>query len=307
MLKLFLFFSRDNITYSQRSDNGSILVQEYTFDFFNYAGIHRSVHLYTTPSVHVKSAIFTSTLNGTTGIINFVVEAANAVSSEYAASGPMPTLMVRVLDKTKLLVAKMMISANDGNNATGTVTFHGQAHISDAHLWWPYLMHPEPGYLYTVELSLVDITTSQVIDVYRQSVGIRTLGWTDRQFLINDRPVYLRGFGRHEDADIRGKGLDLVLLTRDFNLLHWIGANAYRTSHYPYSEESMQFADEAGIMVIAECPSVDTDRLSAELQRVHRRSLEELIVRDRNHASVVMWSISNEARSTHNGSDAYFG
>lgn len=265
------------------------------------------MHLYTTPSVHVKSAIFTSTINGTTGIINFVVEAASVVSSEYAAAGPLPTLMVRVLDKTKLLVAKMMISANIGNNTTGTVTFHGQAHISDAHFWWPYLMHPEPGYLYTVELSLVDITTSKVIDVYRQSVGIRTLGWTDRQFLINDRPVYLRGFGRHEDADIRGKGLDLVLLTRDFNLLHWIGANAYRTSHYPYSEESMQFADEAGIMVIAECPSVDTDRLSAELQQVHRRSLEELIVRDRNHASVVMWSISNEARSTHNGSDAYFG
>lgn len=58
---------------------------------------------------------------------------------------------------------------------------------------------------------------------------------------------------------IRGKGLDLALLTRDFNLLKWVGANAYRTSHYPYSEESMQFADEHGIMVIDECPSVDTE------------------------------------------------
>lgn len=58
---------------------------------------------------------------------------------------------------------------------------------------------------------------------------------------------------------IRGKGLDLALMTRDFNLLKWIGANAYRTSHYPYSEESMQFADENGIMIIDECPSVDTE------------------------------------------------
>lgn len=58
---------------------------------------------------------------------------------------------------------------------------------------------------------------------------------------------------------IRGKGLDMAMLTKDFNLIKWIGANAYRTSHYPYSEESMQFADEHGIMVIDECPSVDTE------------------------------------------------
>lgn len=58
-------------------------------------------------------------------------------------------------------------------------------------------------------------------------------------------------------SQIRGKGLDMALLTKDFNLIKWIGANAYRTSHYPYSEESMQFADEHGIMIIDECPAVD--------------------------------------------------
>ena len=53
--------------------------------------------------------------------------------------------------------------------------------------------------------------------------------------------------------------MDYALLTRDFNLIKWIGANAYRTSHYPYSEESMLFADEQGIMIIDECPSVNTE------------------------------------------------
>lgn len=47
-------------------------------------------------------------------------------------------------------------------------------------------------------------------------------------------------------------------MTRDFHLMKWIGANSYRTTHYPYSEESMQMADEQGIMIIDECPSVDT-------------------------------------------------
>lgn len=51
----------------------------------------------------------------------------------------------------------------------------------------------------------------------------------------------------------------MALITKDFSLIKWIGANAYRTSHYPYSEESMQFADEHGIMIIDECPSVDTE------------------------------------------------
>lgn len=53
--------------------------------------------------------------------------------------------------------------------------------------------------------------------------------------------------------------MDLALLTRDFSLLEWIGANAYRTTHYPYSEESMDFADEHGIMIIDECAFVQTN------------------------------------------------
>jgi beta-glucuronidase len=56
---------------------------------------------------------------------------------------------------------------------------------------------------------------------------------------------------------IRGKGHDFPLIARDYNLIKWLGANAYRTSHYPYSEEIMDFADREGIMIIDECPAVD--------------------------------------------------
>jgi hypothetical protein len=67
---------------------------------------------------------------------------------------------------------------------------------------------------------------------------------TDKQFLVNGKPVYLKGFGKHEDSDIRGKGLDDALNVRDFELLKWMGANSFRTSHYPYSEEIMQMVGE---------------------------------------------------------------
>lgn len=106
---------------------------------------------------------------------------------------------------------------------------------------------------------------------------------------------------------IRGKGLDNALLLRDFSLLKWIGANAYRTSHYPYSEESMQFADEHGIMVIDECPSVNTDLFEPQLLENHMSALEQLIHRDRNHASVIAWSIANEPRTKKKSAEDYFG
>lgn len=109
--------------------------------------------------------------------------------------------------------------------------------------------------------------------------------------------------------------------------MKWIGANVYRTSHYPYSEESMQFADEQGIMIIDECPSVDTEWVNTNmflptkifwyifffrnynqaLLDKHKSSLQQLINRDKNHASVIMWSIANEPRTNQYNSDTYFG
>lgn len=69
----------------------------------------------------------------------------------------------------------------------------------------------------------------------------------------------MRGFGRHEDSDFRGRGFDLPLIIRDHNLIKWMGANSYRTSHYPYAEEIMDLADEIGIMIINECPAVNME------------------------------------------------
>lgn len=102
----------------------------------------------------------------------------------------------------------------------------------------------------------------EIVDKYNLPVGLRTLSWSNSSFYINDKPLYLHGFGKHEDADIRGKGLDLPLIIRDYNLIKWVGANAFRTSHYPYAEEIMDMADEMGIMIIDECPAVNIEYVS---------------------------------------------
>ena len=107
----------------------------------------------------------------------------------------------------------------------------------------------------------------------------------------------IRGFGRHEDSNIRGKGLDLPLFARDYNLIKWTGANSYRTSHYPYADELMDFADRNGIVIIDECPGVALDHFEAPLLTHHLAVMTELVDRDKNHPSVVMWSVGNEPRS----------
>ena len=124
-------------------------------------------------------------------------------------------------------------------------------------------MSETPGYLYTVVVEVLpkegsdgaDANTSA--DVYRLRYGIRTVEVSpDRGFLINARPFYFVGFGKHEDSEIRGRGLDLPQLIKDMSLLQWMGGNSVRTTHYPYSTEFLSLCDELGIAVIGEAPAV---------------------------------------------------
>ena len=132
--------------------------------------------------------------------------------------------------------------------------------------------------------------------------GLRQVSWSNSSLLINNKPFYFRGFGRHEDSNIRGKGADLPLFARDYNLIKWMGANSYRTSHYPYDDQLMDFADRNGIVIIDECPGVALDHFEAPLLAHHLAVMTELVARDKNHPSVVMWSVGNEPRSYRNQS-----
>ncbi|KRT83641.1 glycoside hydrolase, partial [Oryctes borbonicus] len=268
------------------TDNGTTYRQDYSFDFFNYAGIHRPVTLYTTPISFIDDITINSTLgdNGY-GYVSYNISVVQPDGET--------TLNISLRDKDGIIVA-----IAEGKSGILSVEY--------PRLWWPYLMDPEPGYLYTLRVELLS-PIGDVIDIYRQPVGIRTLTWTNTSFLINYKPVYLHGFGRHEDADIRGKGLDFPTILRDYNLIKWVGANAYRTSHYPYADEIMDLADKLGIMIIDECPSVNTELFSTSLLENHKRSLTELISRDKNRPSVIAWSIANEPRTQTYDSGIYFG
>ncbi|XP_012619547.1 beta-glucuronidase [Microcebus murinus] len=263
-------------------------VQDIKFDFFNYAGLHRPVLLYTTPTAYIDDITVTTGMDQDTGLVNYQVFVQGSEHFE---------LEVCLRDEEGKVVAE----------GTGG---RGQLQVPSANLWWPYLMHEHPAYLYSLEVKLTAQTAAgPASDFYTLPVGIRTVAVTESQFLINGKPFYFHGVNKHEDADIRGKGFDWSLLMKDFNLLRWLGANSFRTSHYPYAEEVMQLCDRYGIVVIDECPGVGIvlpeSYGNVSLQH-HLEVMEELVRRDKNHPAVVMWSVANEPASFLKPAGYYF-
>jgi beta-glucuronidase len=268
--------------------------QRYWHDFFNYAGIHRSVWLYSTPDRHITDITVAPGLDGATGTVEYTVE----------STGDAETRVV-LRDAQGRQVA-------DGAGSAGTLT------VENVHRW-----APGDGYLYDLEVQLVD--GDAVVDSYHQSVGVRTVTVSGSRFLINGEPFYFTGFGMHEDHSVLGKGHNDALMLRDFELLEWIGANSFRTSHYPYSEDVMDYADRHGVVVIDETPAVglnmglgggifgtqgyttfSPDTANDRTREVHAQAIRELIARDKNHPSVVLWSIANEPESETEAAEEYF-
>ena len=257
-------------------------LQDIHFDFFNYAGIHRPVKIYTTPLAYVKDVTVVTDIAGNDGIIDYSV----------IAEGDAGKIEVSLLDEDGVAVAQC-------HSATGRIV------VANAHFW-----EVRAAYLYQL-----DVRSGE--DHYTLPVGIRTVTVTGKQILLNGKPVYLKGFGKHEDSDIKGKGLDDALNVRDFELLKWIGANSFRTSHYPYSEEIMQMADRQGFLVIDEAPAVGMNYFDGttlflpgladtETLEHHKAVLTELYARDKNHPCVIMWSVTNEPCTNNDNSLEYF-
>lgn len=129
---------------------------------------------------------------------------------------------------------------------------------------------------------------------------------------MNGKPLYFKGFCKHEDFTAHGRGFDPVLNVKDVNLIHWANANAVRTSHYPYAEEFYDLCDREGILVMDETPAVGIGGGAAvnpykeyPLAEHHRQVLAEMIHRDKNHPCVVLWSLGNEPDLEHFPQDAY--
>lgn len=271
--------------------------QVYWHDFFNYAGLHRSVWLYTTAPAHLTGLTVVTGLDGDTGLIDYTSVAAGAAGLDTR---------VELRDASGQAIA------------TGTGE-HGTLVVNGVHPW-----APGDGYLYDLRVMLVD-GAGTVVDDYHQPVGVRTVQVVGNRFLINGEPFHFTGFGMHEDHTVLGKGHNDALWLHDFALLEWIGANSLRTSHYPYSQDVLDYADRHGIVVIDETaavglnqgigaglfradrkPTFGPETVNGVTRQVHAQAIRELVERDRNHPCVVLWSIANEPESQTAEAEEYF-
>ncbi len=271
------------------SDGNAYPIQQYHFDFFNYAGIDRPVRLVATHPVHIETLRVEPAELGGAWRVDYAMTIAGAPAA----------VEVSLLDP-------------DGEPVGAAAGPEGSIRVPAPQLW-----QPGAPRLYTLVARLRD-ARGGLLDEYALETGLRTVEVLPDAFLINGAPFYFTGFGKHEDFHIHGKGLDLPLLVKDFELLKWIGANSVRTTHYPYSEEFLQMADRAGIVVIGECPAVGQNtfrgadpvfvegRINGRSLAQHKRALTEMIERDRHHPCIVMWSLGNEPASGDPGAEAYF-
>lgn len=274
--------------------NGKKMSKPY-FDFFNYAGLQRSVYLLALPGESIVDFDLDYAIHGKNAEVSYQIR----TNGEHA-------VQLALFDAKGHCVAQ-----KDGKE--------GVLYVENARLW-----QVRNAYLYRLRIRIMD--GEELIDEYEQEIGIRTVKVEGTDILINGEPVYLKGFGKHEDSDIVGRGFNIGIMKRDFELMKWIGANSFRTSHYPYSEEIYQMADREGFLVIDEVPAVgmfqslmnfmeaSTGKQTAffkkettpVLLKAHLRAIEEMIARDKNHPSVVAWSLLNEPETTNEAAVPYF-
>lgn len=250
------------------------------FDFFNYAGILRPVYINKKPQSYIEDIkIITEYM----GSFKWEVDLRNSRSSE--------DVVVHIIDE-------------NGKGVFTSRGLEGKGSIQNAKPWWPRGMGAPSLYIFKVEL--IQTSDNTVLDIYREEFGFRTVTWDNRQLYINDKPFYCVGFGMHEDFEIKGRAFDSAVMTKDLNLFEWMGGNCYRTSHYPYSEERMREGDRRGIAVIVEAPAVGLKGFPKSNQLLHMKMVDEMIGRDKNHPSVIMWSIANEPHTEKKESRNYF-
>lgn len=260
------------------------------FDFFNYCGITRPVRIYTTPKAFIQDITLTSQVDGDKAEVSYLIKTEGGSGN-----------------------CKLEIFDQEGRRVSEADGTEGTLHIEDVHLWQPL-----NAYLYQVKA-----TYGQ--DEYTLPYGVRTVRVEGNKFLINEKPFYFKGYGKHEDTFPNGRGIHLPMNTKDISLIKWQGANSFRTSHYPYSEEMMRLCDQEGIVVIDETTAVGVNlqfggganfggekigtfdpQRGVQTQEHHKEVIRDLISRDKNYACVVMWSIANEPDSAAEGAYEYF-
>jgi beta-galactosidase len=280
----FLNFGTKN-TLAVRVDNS----KQPNSRWYSGSGIYRNVWLVKTNAIHVAqwgTYITTPAVTKTEASINIETTVENKSKSDASI-----ILITRIIDQHNKEVLResreIEIHAGDTNQ-----------HIQKLDIKNPNLWSMEEPYLYK---AISEITQDGIlIDQYETDFGIRSFEFTaDKGFFLNGKPTKILGVCNHHDLGCLGTAINKRALERQLEILKEMGCNAIRTSHNPPAPELLQLCDQMGFIVQDETFDMWRKKKSPyDYARYfpdwHERDLTDHIKRDRNHASVFMWSIGNE-------------
>lgn len=253
------------------------------------AGIYRNVWLTVTGPVHVGhwgTYVMTPDVNDEKASVAVRTELRNRSNREV-----MLTLRNSIRDATGNTVTTEQTAVAIGADTAATAT--GQLTVSRPERW-----DIDRPYLYTLVSEVVE--GNRVVDRYLTPFGIRTIAF-DRAngFLLNGRSLKLQGVCNHHDLGALGAAVNRRATERQLHILKEAGVNAIRTSHNPPSPELLEFCDRLGFVVMDEAfdmwriPKVPNG-YSKYFDEWSERDVRDMVRRDRNHPSIIMWSIGNE-------------
>jgi len=256
--------------------------------WYSGSGIFRNVRLVSVNDVHVAyCGTYVTTPEISADAATFAIETTVEKSTEGDCNCAIAHVVKDASGKTvgKVSADMQLTSGENVNEAAVT--------IAGPHLW-----DIDDCYLYTIQTSVsVD---GKVVDEYETTSGIRNIGWTaDKGFFLNGRPVKLLGVCLHHDMGCLGTAVHYRALERELGILKEMGVNAIRTSHNPPAPELLEIADNMGFLIMDEAfdmwrKSKTPYDYSNYFEEWHVRDLQGFVKRDRNHPSIIMWSVANE-------------
>jgi len=233
-------------------------------DWWNYGGLTRSVDLLEAPETFVQ---------------DYSLQLAKGTSDQLA--GWVQLNGVREPQTVSVEIPEIGLKKSVSTDANGRAELRFPAKLT---LW-----SPEDPKLYRVVIS-------SGADTVEDQLGFRTIETRGTQIILNGKPVFLRGISLHEEAPFRGGRI--VSEEENRTLLEWakeLGCNFVRFAHYPYNEEMVRLADRIGLLIWEEVPVYwDIAWLNAATLENAEAQLRDIITRDHDRASIVLWSLSNE-------------
>jgi len=283
-----------------RWSDGSYLEDQ---DMWFLSGIFRDVYLLAAAPVSIYDHSVVTDLDETCTDATLRVRATLSNTAKAAAKGC--TLTAKLLDADGRAAVRPRAARGLAVPAGKTADVEIAVKVPAPDKWTA-----ETPYLYTLLLTLTD-AAGQVVEVIPTKVGFRTVEIRDAQILVNGRPVMFKGVNRHDHDPDTGKAVSVEMMLEDVMLMKRHNVNAVRTSHYPNDHRFYDLCDEYGLYVIDEA-DLETHGMALHAEYPHCLSdhdrwrdayvdrMQRMVMRDRNHPSIVMWSLGNEANFGHN-------